>query len=100
MRMVEFLEIGDKRGQQRRRRADGAVRSVADRSAVEEDRPLYSRSRPNNARAVVRGSRTGMFWKGFCGFCEAGLAGRTCPKNPRIPRRAGGCEIGRSGAFG
>jgi len=40
MMMVEFLEIGDKRGQQRRRRADGAVRSVADRSAVEEDRPF------------------------------------------------------------
>src|SRR6266853_1335141 len=40
MMMVEFLKIGDKRGQQRRRRADGAVRSVADRSAVEEDRPF------------------------------------------------------------
>ena len=30
----------DKQGQQRRRRADGAVRSVADRSAVEEDCPF------------------------------------------------------------
>jgi transposase len=38
--MVEFLKMGDKQGQQRRRRADGAVRSVADRSAVEEDRPF------------------------------------------------------------
>jgi transposase len=40
MMMVEFLKIGDKQGQQRRRRTDGAVRSIADRSAVEEDRPF------------------------------------------------------------
>jgi transposase len=40
MMMVEFLKIGDKEGQQRRRRTDGAVRSIADRSAVEEDRPF------------------------------------------------------------
>src|SRR6202162_253709 len=40
MMMVEFLKIGDKQGQQRRRRTDGAVRSIADRSAVEEDRAL------------------------------------------------------------
>jgi len=38
--MVEFLKMGDKQGQQRRRRMDGAVWSVADRSAVEEDRPV------------------------------------------------------------
>ena len=38
--MVVFGEIGDKQGQQRRGRADGAKRSVADRSAVEEDRAL------------------------------------------------------------
>lgn len=38
--MVEFSEIADKQSQQRRRRADGAVRSVADRSAVEENRAL------------------------------------------------------------
>src|ERR1700675_2810411 len=40
MAMVEFMKMGDKQGQQRRRRADGAVRSVADRSAVEENRAL------------------------------------------------------------
>src|SRR5262252_6538749 len=40
MTMVEYLEIGYKESQQRRRRADGAVRSVADRSAVEENRAL------------------------------------------------------------
>jgi transposase len=40
MTMVEFLEMGDKQGQQHRRRVDGAVRSVADRSAVEENRAL------------------------------------------------------------
>jgi transposase len=38
--MVEFLEIGDKQGQQRRRRTNGAVWSIADRSAVEENRAL------------------------------------------------------------
>jgi len=40
MTMVEFSEMGDKQSQQRRRRVDGAVRSVADRSAVEENRTL------------------------------------------------------------
>ena len=35
--MDEYLEMRDKQSQQRRRRTDGAVRSVADRSAVEED---------------------------------------------------------------
>ena len=38
--MVEYSEMGDKQSQQRRRRADGAVWSVADRSAVEENRAL------------------------------------------------------------
>jgi len=40
MTVVEFSEMGDKQSQQRRRRADGAMRSVADRSAVEENRAL------------------------------------------------------------
>ena len=40
MTMVEFLKIGDKEGRQRRRRTDGAVWSIADRSAVEKDRPF------------------------------------------------------------
>jgi transposase len=40
MTMVEFSEMGDKQSQQRRRRHDGAVRSVADRSAVGENRAL------------------------------------------------------------
>ena len=38
--MVEFLKIGDKQGQQRRRRTDGAVWSIANRSAVEKDRSV------------------------------------------------------------
>ena len=38
--MVEFGEMRDKQSQQRRRRADGAIRSVADRSAVAENRAL------------------------------------------------------------
>jgi transposase len=40
--MVEFLKMGDKQGQQRQRRMDGAVWTVADRSAVEKDRPVAS----------------------------------------------------------
>ena len=40
MTMVEFGEMRDKQSQQRRRRADRAIRSVADRSAVEENRAL------------------------------------------------------------
>src|SRR5271169_2216772 len=40
MTMVEFLKMGDKQGQQRQRRMDGAVWSVADRDAVEKDRPV------------------------------------------------------------
>src|SRR5580700_5733010 len=40
MTMVVCAEMRDKQSQQRRRRVDGAVRSVADRSAVEEDRPF------------------------------------------------------------
>ena len=42
---------------------------------------LCSPSRPNTARAVVRGSRTAGCWKGFCGFCAAALAGRICRRN-------------------
>ena len=38
--MVVFCEMTDKQNQQRRRRADGAIRSVVDRSAVEENRAL------------------------------------------------------------
>ena len=44
--MVEFVKMGDKQGQQRRRRRDGAVRSVADRSAVEENRALAPQAAP------------------------------------------------------
>jgi hypothetical protein len=44
--MVEFMKMGDKQGQQGRRRADGAVWSVADRSAVEEDRSFTPEAAP------------------------------------------------------
>jgi len=50
--MVEFLKIGDKQGQQRQRRMDGAVWSVADRSAMEKDRPVA----PQAAQATQRWS--------------------------------------------
>jgi transposase len=43
MTMVEFLKMIDKQGQQRRRRMNGAVWSVADRKAVEKDRPVVSK---------------------------------------------------------
>src|SRR6266581_8567632 len=44
--MVEFHEIVDKQSQQRRWRIDGASRSVADRSAVEENRALAPQTTP------------------------------------------------------
>src|SRR5271157_6060624 len=40
MMVLGFVEMMDNQGQQRQRRADGAIRSVADRSAVEENRAL------------------------------------------------------------
>jgi len=46
MIMVEFCELRDKQSQQRRRRVDGAVRSVAERSAVEENRALAPQTAP------------------------------------------------------
>ena len=52
MTMVEFGEMRDKQSQQRRRRADGAMRSVADRSAVEENRALA----PQAAQTMQRWS--------------------------------------------
>src|SRR3990172_233689 len=52
MTMVEFCEMRDKQSQQRRRRADGAIRSVADRSAVEENRALA----PQTTQAAPRWS--------------------------------------------
>lgn len=52
MTMVEFGEMRDKQSQQRRRRADGAIRSVADRSAVEENRALA----PQTAQTTQRWS--------------------------------------------
>ena len=57
--------------------SDGAIRSIADRSAVEENPPLLPKppKRPRGGRPSVRNRRC---WKGFCGFCGAGLAGRTC----------------------
>jgi len=38
--MVEYLKIVDKQSQQRQRRRDGAVWPIAERSAVEQDRPF------------------------------------------------------------
>src|SRR5579859_2044668 len=52
MTMVEFGEMRDKQSQQRRRRADGAMRSVVDRSAVEENRALA----PQAAQTTQRGA--------------------------------------------
>src|SRR5208282_3624493 len=40
MMVLGFAKMMDNQGQQRQRRADGAVRSVADRSAVGENRAL------------------------------------------------------------
>ena len=46
MTVVEWFEMRDKQGQQRRRRTDGAVGSIADRSAVEEDRSVTPQAAP------------------------------------------------------
>src|SRR3982074_3686626 len=46
MIVVACVEMRDKQSQQRRRRANGAVRSVADRSAVEENRALAPQAAP------------------------------------------------------
>src|SRR6266853_1794282 len=43
-KVVEFSQMRDKQSQQRRRRADGPVGSVADGSAVEENRSLASQT--------------------------------------------------------
>ena len=72
MTMVEYWEMGDKQSQQRRRRADGAVRSVADRSAVEENRAPAPPNRPNNARVVVRGSRIAVCLEGILWILRSG----------------------------
>jgi hypothetical protein len=40
MTVVEMWKMRDKQDQQRRGRIDGAIRSVADRGAVEENRAL------------------------------------------------------------
>jgi transposase len=44
MMVVELLKMGDMQGQQRQRRTDGAVWSVAGRIAVEKDRPVASQA--------------------------------------------------------
>jgi transposase len=48
MMVVEMWKMRDKQGQQRRRRIDGAIGSVADRSAAEENRALA----PETAQAA------------------------------------------------
>ena len=62
MMMAEYLKMGDKQGQQRRRRVNGAVWSIADRSAVEENRALLPKppkqckgGRPIENRRVLEG---------------------------------------------
>src|SRR5208283_5681159 len=46
MMVLGFAEMMDNQGQQRQRRADGAIQSVADRSAVEENRALAPQTAP------------------------------------------------------
>ena len=62
--------------------------------------PLLPR-RPSSARVAARGSTIAVSWKGFCGYCGAALAGRTCRRRIRtLPRAGGGCATGRSRACG
>ena len=84
MTMIEFGEMRDNESQQR----EG--KKIA---------PLLPKP-PKQGKGGVSGSRIAVCWKGFFGFCGAGLAGRTCRRNSRILRRADGdCATGRSEAF-
>jgi len=62
--------------------------------------PLLPRP-PKQRKVAARGSTTVASSKGFCGFCAAALAGRTCQRNIRTLRLAGGdCGTGTSRACG
>ena len=56
---------------------------------------------PRQRQGAVRGSRTVVSWKEFCGFSAAVLVGRTCRRSIRIlPRAGGGCGTETSRASG
>src|SRR5215475_7409372 len=66
MSMVEFGEMGDKQSQQRRRRADGAIRSVAERAQWKKIAPLLPKppKQHKGGRPWIenRGALEGILW--------------------------------------
>ncbi len=98
MMMVEFCEMGDKQSQQRRRRVDGAIRSVADRSAVAQNRALAPETAPTTQGrspvdreppCVGRDSLDSAQWRAL-----AGLAGKISPSFHVLAAATG---LGRAG---
>jgi transposase len=96
--MVEFREMRDKQGQQRRRRADGAIRSVADRSAVEENRALAPQTTqaPQGWPPVDR--EPSCFGRDSVDFAERGsLAGSAGEISAPFDVLAAAARLGRAG---
>ena len=66
----------------------------------EKIRPLLPK-RPRARVAADLRPTIAKCWKGFCGFCAAGLAGRICRRNfPRLQRAGEGFGIGKSKGSG
>src|SRR5438105_7476059 len=84
MTIVEFWEMSDKRSQQRRRRADGAVGPLLTEAQWKKIAPLLPRP-PKQRKVAARGSTTVVSSNGFCGFCAA--AGRVVEHLGRVPER-------------
>src|ERR1700730_6290818 len=100
MKMVVFSQMRDKQGQQRRRRVDGAVRSIADRSAVEEDRSFA----PQVAQTTQ--GRSSMDRKSSCSGRDSvdspqrrSLAGFAGEISASFDVLAAAARLGRAGRF-
>src|SRR5437879_3135377 len=96
MKVVVFSEMRHKQGQQRRRRADGAIRSVADRSAVAENRALAApTTHRQGGRPWIENRRLleGILWILRSGAL-AGLAGEVSASFDVLAAAAG---LGRAG---
>src|SRR5208337_781567 len=98
MTMVEFCEMRDKQGQQRRRRADGAIRSVADRSAVEENRALAPQAAQTMQRRSSVEPEPSCIGRDFVDSAERGsLAGSAGEIPASLHLLAATARLGRAG---
>ena len=98
MAMVEILKMGDKQRQQRRRRADGAVRSVADRSAVEENRALAPQAAQTTQGRSSVGPEPSCIGRDFVDSAERGsLAGSAGEIPTPFDVLAAAAGLGRAG---